>query len=119
MRGSFIAQLLLGLVVGLACSRDLLDKDIEAERICREHCEHWLGCGRQEASPSCFDSCMDNKGRGWKGECRSKREEYYECLHGLSCENLALDQDAYAPEEQRLCDDQRYEYSYCSSVQDN
>lgn len=111
--------IVLALLAVFSCSRGPLEETVDGEAICRDHCEHWLGCGRAEASPSCFEACMDNNRRGWEGQCQFKREAYLSCLTDLSCDQLDFDvEDTDVPQSERPCTPPRHEYSVCTSEHD-
>lgn len=112
--------IVLGLAVALSCSRDPVEEAVDGERLCEEHCEKWHSCGMVDDVQTCFEACMDHRGRGWNGPCRFSREAYLVCTTNLTCEELAIDQPPadVVPQDDRPCDEPRREYSLCTSEHD-
>lgn len=101
--------------VAVACSRDPLEGDVDAEALCANYCDSLAECGY--AFGQCMETCLAEERGAWKGECKHLRADYTTCLAELSCDDL----EPYVkvlldpPPSERACYAEQYEVSYCDS----
>lgn len=109
------SALLTALLVGCGPRVEVRDDFIEQE--CADWCDGVTSCpGYPLSRDECFDTCVNDD--PWTEPCREPQAAYFDCLLGLSCEELdertqaalaAEDLSAYA------CYDESYEASVCRS----
>lgn len=101
--------------LALACSRDTLEEEVDAEAHCNNYCDALTECGH--TFDHCMDGCLSEKRGVWTGPCKHLRADYTTCLAELSCEELApyVNVSLDPPPSERACYPEQYEVSYCDS----